>query len=179
MTRSKRLGIMSEGELLRHRETLTVLGLCAACVLASVVIVTTVANALALETDMLTSPLPGDVPASAAPHGGAGLAGQTESSGWRTTKATFYGDPYDDGRRRICADGKTVYRSDGMFCATRLVPLGTIIEIRRGNVTLRLKVADTQAKRYGHLIDLPTKTWDRFGAKRSVGVLPVEWRIAK
>jgi len=98
---------------------------------------------------------------------------------WRKTKATFYGNPYDDGKRRICADGQTVYTSNGTFCATRLVPLGTVIEVRRGKVTLRLKVTDTQAKRYGHLIDIPTKTWDRFGAKRSVGMLPVEWRRVK
>lgn len=98
---------------------------------------------------------------------------------WKPTKATFYGMPYDDGKRRLCADGKTVYTSGGMFCATRLLPLGSIIEVRRGNVTLRLRVADTQAKRYGHLIDLPSKTWDRFGAKRSAGVLAVEWRRAK
>ena len=98
---------------------------------------------------------------------------------WKKTKATFYGMPYDDGKKRICADNQTVYTSNGSFCATRLVPLGTVIEVRRGKVTLRLKVADTQAKRYGHLIDLPSKTWDRFGAKRSVGMLPVEWRVIR
>lgn len=98
---------------------------------------------------------------------------------WRTTSATYYGSPYDDGKRRLCADGKTVYTSDGLFCATRLVPLGSIIEVRRGKVTLRLKVADTQAKRFGHLIDLPTKTWAKLGAKYSTGKVRVEWRVAK
>lgn len=98
---------------------------------------------------------------------------------WRKTKATFYGMPYDDGKKRLCADGVTVYKSDGNFCATRLVPLGSIIEVRRGKVTLRLKVADTQAKRFGHLIDIPTGTWAKFGAKYSIGVLPVEWRVVK
>lgn len=102
---------------------------------------------------------------------------------WKTTSATFYGTSgrinYDDGKRRLCADGKTVYTSDGLFCATRLVPLGSIIEVRRGKVTLRLKVADTQAKRYGHLIDLPTKTWAKLGAKYSTGKVRVEWRKVK
>ena len=98
---------------------------------------------------------------------------------WRKTKATFYGVPYDDGRKRMCADGRTVYTTNGMFCATRLVPLGSIIEVRRGKVTLRLKVADTQAKRFGHLIDIPTGTWAKFGAKYSIGKLPVEWRLVK
>lgn len=112
------------------------------------------------------------------PPGGAPIVSPaTLPSDWRKTRATFYGAPYDDGKRRICADGKTVYASDGMFCATRLVKLGTIIEVRRGKVVLTLKVCDTQATRYGHLIDLPTLTWDKFGAKRSIGMLPVEWRV--
>lgn len=98
---------------------------------------------------------------------------------WRKTRCTYYGVPYDDGRKRLCADGKTVYTSDGMFCATRLVPLGSVIEVRRGKTVLRLKVCDTQAKRFGHLIDLPTKTWAKLGAKYSTGVVPVEWRLVK
>ena len=108
---------------------------------------------------------------------------------WRKTKATFYGTGsqspkrgginYDDGKKRMCADGRTIYTTNGMFCATRLVPLGSIIEVRRGKVTLRLKVADTQAKRFGHLIDIPTGTWAKFGAKYSIGKLPVEWRLVK
>lgn len=95
---------------------------------------------------------------------------------WHRTSATFYGDPYDDGKRRVCADGKTVYTSKGRFCATRLVPLGSTIEVKRGDVTLTLLVADTQAKRYGHLIDLPTQTWDELGMPRRAGKVPVQWR---
>lgn len=98
---------------------------------------------------------------------------------WKTTNATFYGQPYDDGKRRLCADGKTVYRSDGLFCATRLVPLGSVIEVKRNGVTLRLLVADTQAKRFGHLIDLPTLTWRRFGDNPKIGKLAVSWRRVK
>lgn len=100
-------------------------------------------------------------------------------SAWQVTKASFYGSPYDDGKRRVCADGKTLYSPTGAFCATRLVPLGTMIEVRRGETVLRLRVADTQAPKYGHLIDLPTKTWDKLGAPRKQGKVVVEWRVAK
>lgn len=31
----------------------------------------------------------------------------------------------------------------------------------------------------GHLIDIPTGTWAKFGAKYSIGKLPVEWRLVK
>lgn len=96
---------------------------------------------------------------------------------WHSTKATFYGNPYDSHPSRYrCADG-TPYKSDGAFCATRLVPLGTVIDVKRGATVLRLVVRDTQTKRYGHLIDVPSKTWDKFGAKRSIGMLPVQWRV--
>lgn len=99
---------------------------------------------------------------------------------WRKTHATFYGPFYDSGpgRKNKTSDG-TPYRSDGMFCATYLVPLGTVIEVKRGKVVLRLVVRDRPAKKNGHKIDIPTKTWDRFGAKRSIGKLPVEWREVK
>lgn len=108
-----------------------------------------------------------------------------QGAAWRKTVATFYGTGdqkprrgqtnYDDGKLRRTSDG-TPYKSDGMFCATYLVPLGTTIEVKRGKVVLRLVVRDRPAKVNGHKIDIPTKTWDRFGAKRSIGKLPVEWR---
>jgi 3D (Asp-Asp-Asp) domain-containing protein len=99
---------------------------------------------------------------------------------WKKTVATFYGAFYDSGPgRNNKTSDRTPYRSDGLFCATYLVPLGTTIEVKRGTVTLRLVVRDRPAKVNGHKIDIPTKTWDRFGAKRSVGVLPVEWRVVK
>ena len=96
---------------------------------------------------------------------------------WRKTAATYYGSFYDSGPGRFnkTSDG-TPYKPDGMFCATYLVPLGTVIEVKRGKVVLRLVVRDRPAKKNGHKIDIPTKTWDRFGAKRSIGKLPVEWR---
>lgn len=98
---------------------------------------------------------------------------------WHSTKATFYGNPYDAKPSRFrCADG-TPYRSDGAFCATRLVPIGTVIEVKRGSKVLRLVVRDTQAKRFGYLIDIPSKTWDKLGAKRSIGMLPVQWRVVR
>lgn len=96
---------------------------------------------------------------------------------WKKTHATFYGAYYDTGPGRFNrTSDKTPYRPDGMFCATYLVPLGTVIEVKRGKVVLRLVVRDRPAKKNGHKIDIPTKTWDRFGAKRSIGKLPVEWR---
>mgnify|MGYP000873048667 CR=1 FL=1 len=111
-----------------------------------------------------------------------------QDTGWRKTVATFYGTGnqkpkrgqinYDDGKLRRTSDG-TPYKSDGMFCATYLVPLGTVIEVKRGKVTLRLVVRDRPARKNGHKIDIPTKTWDKFGAKRSIGVLPVEWRVVR
>ena len=114
--------------------------------------------------------------------------------GWKKTKATFYGTGdqkprpgqinYDDGKRRLCADGKTVYTSDGMFCAAwtagsgRVLKLGTVIEVRRKNVTLTLTVTDRQKHKTNRYIDLPTKTWLRFGAKPSAGLVDLEWRLA-
>jgi hypothetical protein len=101
---------------------------------------------------------------------------QGKSPSWHTAKATFYGHPYDDGRKRVCADGKTVYSTYGRFCATGLAPLGSTIELKRNGKTLRLKVADTQAPRYRHQIDLPTGTWKYFGDPPSSGKIKVEWR---
>lgn len=99
---------------------------------------------------------------------------------WKKTHATFYGAYYDTGPGRFNrTSDKTPYRPDGMFCATYLVPLGTTIEVKRGKVTLRLVVRDRPAKVNGHKIDIPTLTWDRFGAKRSIGKLPVEWRVVR
>jgi len=99
---------------------------------------------------------------------------------WRKTHATFYGAYYDTGPGRFNrTSDKTPYQPDGMFCATYLVPLGTTIEVKRGKVVLRLVVRDRPAKKNGHKIDIPTKTWDRFGAKRSIGSLPIEWREVK
>jgi hypothetical protein len=107
------------------------------------------------------------------------LPQQQAPAGWRTTRATFYGPPYDSHPSRYrCADG-TPYRPDGLFCATRLVPIGTVIEVRRGTRTLTLTVRDTQARRFGHLIDIPSKTWDTLGAKRSIGMLDVQWRVTR
>lgn len=126
--------------------------------------------ALRAETDLLLQSPQGPEAVSTFPP---------QTAPWKKTKATFYGAPYSDPKRTFhCADG-TRYTVDGMFCATRLVPLGTMIEVKRGKVVLRLRVRDTQAKRFGHLIDLPDKTWDLFKAKRSVGMLPVEWRVCK
>lgn len=149
------------------------------------------ANALALETDYLTS----EPPTGPAAH--ASVQKAAVPGPWAKTKATFYGNPYDAKPSRFrCADG-TPYRSDGAFCATRLVPIGTVIEVRYTKyskwskvapgvdhrdfvtTTLRLVVRDTQAKRFGHLIDIPSKTWDKFGAKRSIGMLPVQWRVVR
>jgi hypothetical protein len=96
---------------------------------------------------------------------------------WRKTVATYYGNPYDANPSRYRTSDGTPYRSDGAFCATYLVPLGTQIEVRRGDVTLTLTVRDRPAKRNGRKLDIPTKTWDKLGAKRSIGVLPVEWRV--
>lgn len=96
---------------------------------------------------------------------------------WKTTKATYYGKPYDDGRRRLCADGKTVYTTNGRFCATGLAPLGSTIELKRNGKVLRLKVADRQAPKFRHLIDLPTGTWAYFGDSYSKGKITVQWRI--
>lgn len=104
------------------------------------------------------------------------VASSTGRGIWKKTRATFYGNPYDAKPSKFRTRNGTPYKSDGLFCATRLVPIGSKIEVKRGSVILSLVVADTQAKRYGHLIDIPSKTWDRFGAKRSVGMLPVEWR---
>ncbi len=129
--------------------------------------------ALELETDYLTSPEPAAGLLAISPKAGSG------EIAWRKTKATFYGEPYDSRPSRYRTADGTPYRSDGSFCATRLVPLGTRIEVRYKGQTLHLTVRDTQAKRFGHLIDLPSRTWDRLGAKRSAGVLPVEWRVAK
>lgn len=95
---------------------------------------------------------------------------------WQTTKATFYGDPYDDGKRRVCFDGRTVYTTNGMFCATGLAPIGSMIEVRRGSRALRLLVADKQAPRFRHMIDIPTGTWAKLGAPHKAGKIAVEWR---
>lgn len=115
----------------------------------------------------------------------AGGGGRALPGPWHKTKATFYGDPYDDGRLRLCADNKTVYTSDGAFCAAwtggsgDVLPFGAVIEVRRGNRTMRLTVTDRQRSKANRRLDLPTKTWDRFGAKRSIGALEVEWRRVK
>lgn len=109
------------------------------------------------------------------------ISQKTEVFGpWRKTHATFYGAYYDTGPGRFNRTSDlTPYRPDGMFCATYLVPLGTTIEVKRGKVILRLVVRDRPARVNGHKIDIPTKTWDRFGAKRSIGKLPVEWRVVR
>lgn len=99
------------------------------------------------------------------------------SSQWNKTIATFYGDPYDARPSRYKTSDGTPYSSDGMFCATYLAPLGATIQVRRGKVTLDLVVRDRPARKNGHKIDIPSKTWDRFGAKRSTGILPVQWRV--
>lgn len=100
-----------------------------------------------------------------------------DSNSWNTTYATFYGNPYDDGRKRVCADGRTVYTTYGMFCATGLAPMGSVLEIYRNGQVIRVKVADKQAPRYRHLIDLPTGTWRVFGDPPSVGKIKVRWRV--
>lgn len=146
------------------------------------VIAPIVTGAYRLKTETDLGPDSGSVPSprSASKAGAAVLSPLTPvSNPWRKTKATFYGNPYDAHPSRYRTADGTPYRSDGPFCATRLVPLGTVIEVRRGKVTLTLTVRDTQAKRFGHLIDIPSKTWDDLGAKRSVGMLPVEWRRVK
>lgn len=107
------------------------------------------------------------------------LATPPQLNPWRKTVATFYGNPYDSHPSRYRTSDGTPYKSDGLFCATYLVPLSTTIEVRRGKVTLRLVVRDRPARKNGHKIDIPTKTWDRFGAKRSIGKLPVEWRVVR
>lgn len=121
----------------------------------------------------------------ALPSGGGGAVAQ-----WHKTKATLYGTggvkvkgkvDYDDGKTRLCADG-SVYKSDGMTCAawtggsSEVLPLGAVIEVRRGKIALILKVTDRQRSKKNRYIDLPTFTWDSFGANRSIGTLDVEWR---
>jgi len=125
---------------------------------------------------------------TAQPSGGGGTVAQ-----WHKTKATFYGTggvkvkgkvDYDDGKTRLCADG-SVYKSDGLTCAAwtggsgEVLPLGAVIEVKRGKIALILKVTDRQQSKKNRYIDLPTFTWDSFGAKRSIGTLDVEWRRVK
>ncbi len=110
---------------------------------------------------------------------------------WHKTNATFYGTGdqkpmpgqinYDDGKKRKTANG-AVYKSDGLTCAAwtggsgERIPLGTKIEVRRGNVSLILTVTDRQRSRTNRYLDLPTKTWAKLGAKYSDGKVAVEWR---
>lgn len=95
---------------------------------------------------------------------------------WKSTKATYYGMPYDDGRDRKMANGE-IYKSNGMTCATGLAPLGSKIEIKSNNISIIVKVTDLQAPKYRHLIDLPTETWKLFKKEQKIGKLAVEWRL--
>lgn len=132
------------------------------------------------KVSILQRPMPPRAAVKVDDGGGSALPGP-----WHKTKASFYGDPYDDGRRRVCADGKTVYKSDGAFCAAwtgngrKVLPLGAVIEVRRGKVTMTLTVTDRQRYARNRWLDLPTRRWDRLGAKRSAGVVAVEWRRVK
>lgn len=99
------------------------------------------------------------------------------AGGWQHAQATFYGAQYDRGTHHT-KDG-TIYNRNGDFVATRLVPLGTKLEIRYQGKTQLLTVRDTPAKRFGHRLDLPDGRWELFEKRRSRGVLNVEWRVSK
>lgn len=94
---------------------------------------------------------------------------------WKKVKASWYTGPTSR-----TADG-TRMKLDGLWVATRLVPMGTKIEVRnKKGQTWILPRRDTTAKRYGHRLDLPKATWQTVtGAKYSAGLIELEWRPVK
>lgn len=100
---------------------------------------------------------------------------QGKDRAWRKAKASWYTGPTNR-----TADG-TRMRLDGQWAATRLVPMGTTIEIRnKAGKTWTIKRRDTPAKRFGDRLDLPVLFWEKVvGAKRSAGLVEVEWRVVK
>ncbi len=97
----------------------------------------------------------------------------TPEKAWRKAKASWYTGPTNR-----TADG-TRMRLDGQWAATRLVPMGTTIEIRnKAGKTWTIKRRDTPAKRYGDRLDLPKGFWTTVtGAKPSAGLVTIEWRV--
>lgn len=83
---------------------------------------------------------------------------------WKPVTISYY-----SGGKQT-ADG-TKMNNSGMWIATRRYKLGTICEVKVGEVTLRLVVRDKPAKRYGDRFDLPINTWKKFGRPTSNGLL--------
>lgn len=93
-----------------------------------------------------------------------------ERPAFKTAMASWY----DSGSRT--ADG-TKMRLDGAWVATRLVPLGSKIEVRYKGKSRIFTVRDKTHVKTGHRLDFPQKTWQSLtGAKLSTGLVPVEWR---
>lgn len=93
-------------------------------------------------------------------------------STWQPVTISYYDSGYKT------ADG-TRFHNSGKWAATYLAPLGAKIEVKYGNVTQILTVRDRTAKRFGHRLDLPRRTWERFGASTSRGLLRGSWRRVK
>lgn len=94
----------------------------------------------------------------------------SERPAFKTAMASWY----DSGSRT--ADG-TKMRLDGDWVATRLVPLGSKIEVRYKGKSRLFTVRDKTHVKTGHRLDFPQKTWQSLtGAKLSKGLVRVEWR---
>lgn len=96
------------------------------------------------------------------------LAAQT----WKPVTISFY------SMGKVTADG-TKMKQDGSWVATWRYPLGTKVEVKVGDVTLRLVVRDRTAKRFGNRFDIPKGTWLRFGQPASRGLLKGHERRVK
>ena len=94
------------------------------------------------------------------------------SQNWKPVTISFY----DSGYRT--ADG-TRMNINGRWIATRLVPLGSKLEVRVGNKTITLPVKDKTSKRFGGRLDLPKGCWLEFNQPESRGLLKGYWRKAK
>ncbi len=103
----------------------------------------------------------------------AGIGSQVKDRAWRKAKASWYTSPSNR-----TADG-TRMSLDGRWAATRLVPMGTTIEIRnKAGKVWTIKRRDTPAKRFGDRLDLPKGFWGTVtGAKPSAGLVTIEWRV--
>lgn len=97
----------------------------------------------------------------------------SDGGGWRTAKASWYTGPSSK-----TADG-TRMRLDGQWVATRLVPMGAVIEIRnKAGKVWTVKRRDTPAQENGDRMDLPKGFWKAVsGAPYSTGLVELEWRV--
>lgn len=90
--------------------------------------------------------------------------------------AGYYG-PGFEGKRT--ASGST-FRSEGMTCAHRTLPFGTLIEVERTDVNRRVEVTVTDRGPYvsGRIVDLTVRAARELGILGR-GVAPVRLRVLR